>query len=82
MKSATLTVSSQGQITIPKAWRELLGLKKGKKLMASVVDWVKGKAIVIKKEPESWAEYLAGTGKGLWGKDSDEYHRKWKEEWD
>lgn len=79
--TTTITISPQGQITIPKAWRDLLGLKAGKKLAVSIATWVKGKAIVIRSEPKSWADYLAGTGKGLWGKDSDVYLQKERDSW-
>jgi AbrB family looped-hinge helix DNA binding protein len=80
--AVSITISPQGQITIPKAWRDLLGLNAGKKLVISLVDWVKGKALVIHPEPKSWADYVAGTGKGLWGKDSDAYIKQERDSWE
>lgn len=81
MEPVTLTVSSQGQITIPKAWRKILDLKPGTKLVAEVKKEPRRKKLVLEPEPESWAKLLAGTGKGLWG-NSDRYIKKIRESWD
>lgn len=81
MEPITLTVSSQGQVTIPKPWRKLLNLKPGIKLAAEISKGLRSKKIILEPEPESWARYVAGIGKGLWGKNSEVYHRRWKKEW-
>lgn len=79
---ATLTLSSQGQVTLPKSMWGVLGVRPGSKIMAYLQKTLKGHAVVLQAEPESWADYLKGSGKGLWGEDSDEYLRKERESWD
>lgn len=48
MYPQTLTVSSVGQITLPKSVRKLLGLEKGTKLELSVDE--KSKSITVKRQ--------------------------------
>lgn len=79
---ATLTVSSQGQITLPKAMRDLLGVTPGSKVIAYLQKALKGHAVVLEPKPKSWYKLLAGSGKGLWGENSDEYLRRERESWD
>lgn len=76
----TLRVSPQGQITIPKGWQKLLHLKPGTKLVVSLIDLIKTKALVLKPEPKSWTEEVVATGKGLWG-NSDQYIQKERSSW-
>lgn len=83
----TLKVSPQGQITIPKAWRKALKIKPGAKMIAHLTDWIKSKALTLRPEPKSWADYMSGLGKDLWqGVDVDEYVKKerdsWKRKWE
>lgn len=66
METAILTVSPQGQITIPKSWRELLDLGPGSKLVAWIVDRVKVRVLALKPAPKSWAEHTSGIAKGIW----------------
>jgi len=78
--TATLTISPQGQITIPKEWRKLLG---GTKLVA----WLKvatgeKQQLVLEKKSSNWVKEYAGSGKGLWGPDPDEYLRQERASWD
>ena len=80
MESATLTVSSQYQITIPKKIREALGIKPGQKLWVWVQKWLKSKALTITPKPKSLADYTLGLGKGLWG-NPDEYIQKERDSW-
>ena len=49
MQPNTLTLSSVGQITLPRSVRELLGLEKGAKLNYEVDK--KTKSIILKKQP-------------------------------
>lgn len=49
METTTLTISSVGQITLPRRVRELLGIRKGDKLDISVSQDTK--TITIKKQP-------------------------------
>lgn len=83
MESATLTVSSQYQITIPKKLREALGIKPGQKLLAWIQRWVKGKALTLTPKPKSLADYTLGLGKEIWDKvDVDEYIQKERDSWE
>ena len=81
MKVTTLTISPQGQITIPKQWRTLLGLQKGAKAIAWLEKKLKNKALVLTPQPESWIDAVAGTGKDLWG-DSAKYIKKERAQWE
>lgn len=80
MNNQILTISPQGQITIPKEWRESLRLKKGSHVFAWVEDKVKTKIIVIVPQPKSWVQAVSGSGKGLWG-NSDDYIQKERNQW-
>lgn len=83
MEILDLTISPQGQITIPKRIRELTGIKPGAKVTAFVRGWVKGKALTLTPKPKSWAKWGLGLGKEVWDKvDVDEYIRKERELWD
>jgi AbrB family looped-hinge helix DNA binding protein len=56
-----VTVSSKGQIAIPKAIRDALNLTEGAKLTVEV----RGQQIVLSKEP-AWRKLQgAGAGRGL-----------------
>jgi len=63
----TNTISSQNQVTLPKALREALELQPG-----DVVSWVveKGKAILVplKKKNSNPVEELMGSAKGIYKK--------------
>lgn len=85
--SATLTMSSQGQITIPKAWREYLGLEPGKKIWATTEEQNDQKTLTLsqKVSPDNWVEEMAGISTGKWGGSQEEIDanlRKMREEWD
>lgn len=77
----TLKVSPQGQITIPKAWRKVLNLKPGNKVLAYVSDLVKAKILTLKPESASWVDEVAATGQDCWG-DSDRYIQQERDSWD
>lgn len=79
----TITVSPQGQITIPIDLRKTLNLKEGVKLILDVVDWIKTKAIVLRVKPKDISTYSLGLGKDIWkGIDAAEYVKKERESWD
>lgn len=79
----TITVSPQGQITIPADLRKTLDLKDGVKLILDVVDWVKTKAIVLRVKPKNISTYSLGLGKDAWwGVDSDKYIKQERDSWD
>ena len=66
-------VSQKGQITIPKAVRDKLGIFAGTVLE---VDTVEGKMVAVKKEPEDVIVKWRGKGKTPGNKSVDEYlHR-------
>jgi AbrB family looped-hinge helix DNA binding protein len=56
-----VTVSSKGQIAIPKAVRDTLNLSEGTKLMVQV----RGQEIVLSKQAKWKSLHGAGAGKGL-----------------
>lgn len=58
---AEVTVSSKGQIAIPKLVRDALNLSEGTKLAVEV----RGNQIVLSKQPAWKALYGAGAGKNL-----------------
>ncbi len=81
--SATLTVSPQGQLTLPKSWRSILGLKPGEKLNATLKKDNSDSALVLSKKPQNWTNYMAGLGKEIWEDvDVDEYIRKERDSWE
>lgn len=77
----TITISPQGQITIPMDLRRALNLKSGSTMILDVVDWVKSKAMVLRPTPKNWVDEVSGSGEGLWGKDSDKYLEKTRNQW-
>lgn len=62
MTEITLTVSSKGQITLPKAARQKLGIKPGSRLRLQKVSSTK---LVLERE-KTIDDYY-GKFKGLWG---------------
>lgn len=81
----TVTLSSKNQITLPAAMVRRLGLKGGDKIVAELID----DHIVLLPQPESWADYFAGSLKGVWGRtpeETDQYladlrARRERDEW-
>ncbi|MEK7160797.1 MAG: AbrB/MazE/SpoVT family DNA-binding domain-containing protein [Patescibacteria group bacterium] len=79
MNTAILTVSPQGQITIPVEWRQMLDLYKGAQVVAYIREGIK-KSLLLSPKPKSWTQTVAGTGANLWG-NSDDYLKKERAEW-
>lgn len=77
----TITISPQGQITIPLKLRRNLNLIGGTKLILDLVDWVKTKAIILQPMPKNWVDTVSGSGKGLWGKSSEKYIENQRQSW-
>ncbi|MEK7127858.1 MAG: AbrB/MazE/SpoVT family DNA-binding domain-containing protein [Patescibacteria group bacterium] len=77
---ATLVISSQGQITVPKNLRDLIGVKAGSKLLAQVTNGATGYKLILQPKPLSWAKALAGTGRNVWG-NSDQYIKDERNKW-
>lgn len=78
---ATLIISSQGQITVPKNLREMMGVKPGSRLLAQISSGITGNILILQLQPKSWAKTLAGTGRGLWG-NSDKYIVEERDKWE
>lgn len=72
-QSAVSKISSRGQVVIPKAIREELGLKRGHEILMKVEG---GK--VIAEPIKSYTESLRGLGKEVWNKHGNGLRRKWK----
>jgi hypothetical protein len=82
MEATLLTVSPQGQITLPKKWRDewLAGQKKPK-----LVAWQEKPnnappIVTISPQPASWVKAVAGSSKNLWGK-VDQYIKRERNQW-
>lgn len=79
----TLTISPQGQITIPKDWRKYLSLEPGKKVLAQLKIQDKSRVVTLVPDPKNWADYVAGLGQDVWNMvDVDEYLTKERDSWD
>lgn len=80
--SVTITtskLSSQNQIVIPKALRQMWSLKHG-----DIIRWVidQSKAIV-QPQPASWTENMSGLHKEIWRDvDVDKWLKKERRAWD
>lgn len=81
MKDTTqITISSQGQLTIPKSWRTILGIEKGNKIIAHLKKTPQGAAVILSSQPENWTSLVGGSGTGLW-KDANKYIAKERSSW-
>lgn len=72
----TVTVSSKSQITLPAQIVRELGIQGGDKLAVELVDG----HIVAVPQPASWATYMRGSAKGLYGRTVQEIDRYVAEE--
>ena len=77
----SLTVSSQGQIIIPIAVRNRVGIKPGSKILLTVKDTSTGPVLKLKPNPKSLVMSLAGSAKGMFG-DVDKYIENERNSWD
>lgn len=77
----TLTVSSQGQVVIPRKVREILAIKAGSKIVLTVNKIGKIPTATLITRPASWVKYVAGLGKGVWDKGED-YIEKERKSWE
>ncbi|MBI3384823.1 AbrB/MazE/SpoVT family DNA-binding domain-containing protein [Candidatus Gottesmanbacteria bacterium] len=80
MTSQILTISSQGQITVPKTIRDRIGIKPGAKIVVYLKKDLQGDIVVLEPKEKSWAKKLAGSGKNLWG-NSDAYLKNERKSW-
>ena len=72
-----VTVSSKGQIVVPKVFRDGLGIKEGQKVVVEEVDG----AIIIIPVPKDPIKALKGLAKGVFRKSSTELIRELRDEW-
>ena len=75
-----LTISSQGQITVPKIMRDVIGIKPGAKLVVYLKKSLNGDVVILEPKEKSWSKKLAGSGKKLWG-DSTKYLKAERNSW-
>lgn len=80
MTNTTIKMSPQGQVTIPKDIREITGMEAGSELIV-ITNLKDPKGITIFPKPISWVDAVARTGKGIWGKNVDQYVDKLRDEW-
>lgn len=73
-------MSSQGQITIPRDIRKKMGMGGGSEILLTS-NSEQLKTLTIMSKPLSWVDRVAGTGKGIWGKDVDQYVDNIRNEW-
>lgn len=78
IKIATSKLSSQNQIVVPKAAREMWNLKEG-----NIISWAVDKTkATLQPRPESWTEYMSGLHKEIWkGVNIDKWLRKERKAW-
>lgn len=68
---ATVTLSSEHQITLPVELVRSLKLEPGDKLVVELVD----DHLIVLPEPGSWADYFRGSMKGVYGDTVEEIDR-------
>lgn len=80
MDTVILPISPQGQITIPKKWRESLLRKKGQNKVQLTKQSDDTYQLTPEPDLDEWLDSLQGSAKGLYG-DPVEYVRKLRDEW-
>lgn len=70
-------VSSKGQVVIPKAYRDGLGIKAGKRVAIEEVDGV----LILIPLPKDPVKMLRGLTRGIFKKESVKLLRELREEW-
>jgi len=71
-----VSLSTKGQVVIPKEARKLMGLEPGDKL---AVDYTPER-IILRKAPESYTDYMLGLHKEVW-QDSEKYLERERKSW-
>ena len=81
MSVYAIPISTQGQITIPKVLRKLLGIEGGSVVIA--LPHLDEGEIIIKPAPKNWVREMRGLGKEVWKNfDTDKWLKKQRESWD
>lgn len=79
MNAVTVRLGARGQIVLPKAVREQLGLKTGDALMLMV----DGPRIILRARPANFTEAMLGLHKEVWeGVDVDKWLEEERSSWD
>lgn len=77
-----LSISPQGQITIPLSWRKLFKTNKSQKVIANIKVVNDTQVMTIMFQPKSWTEYSSGLGKEIWqNMDIDKFIAKERDSW-
>lgn len=77
-----LSISPQGQITIPLSWRKSFNSKKNQKIIASIQTINDTQVMTFMFQPKSWTEYSSGLGKEIWqNMDIDKFIAKERDSW-
>ena len=73
-----VSLSTRGQLVIPKEARDKMGLQPGDKLTYDVTP----DKITFRKTPKSYTEYMLGLHKEVWqDEDSEEYLKRERQIW-
>ena len=67
-------LSSKNQVVIPRAVREVLGVKSGDRLLMVV----RGETVILLPRPKKYSSAISGIGKGVY---PDEYLDKERDSW-
>lgn len=79
MEAMTVRLGAKGQIVVPKAVREQLGLKVGDALMLVVDE----QRIILRARPASFTDAMRGLHKEVWeGVDVDKWLEEERSSWD
>ena len=82
MMNMILTLSSQGQLIIPKAVRDQLKVKPGDKVRMRVTTSLSHPQAVIEPANIDWVQATAGIGKGMYTPDPKTYIENERNSWD
>lgn len=83
LKPYNIKMSSQGQLTLPKAVREKIGAKPGTEFMISVVEDERMPLVKLYPKPKSWVDWTLGMDEDVWeGVDVDKWLRRERDSWD
>lgn len=77
----TLTISSQGQMILPKDVRKAMKVKPGDRLNLYLKPDSLVPTAIIEPANISWVDRVAGTAKGIYG-DADKYIENERKSWD
>lgn len=83
MLNQTSTVSDKYQVVVPAKVREVLKIKKGQKIVWSVLRDTPLPEVLVSPANVDWAKSLAGIAKGTWADvDPQKYIDELRNEWE